>query len=221
MSLLHSALGTSFVMMRVDPARGPRLPTMTHTVRYPELRELVRAAHQGDPESRRVFAEKMACVPGQVNALNARIGFPVTREDMPDLVQDILTAAWKKAPEYRGESTLESWVYSFCAFELLAFLRRKRRTRAADLDAADDVTESTDPIEQAAIRSDIHLALAKLPEPQAQIVRWKQLCEMTFEEIAEGMKIPVPTAKSWYYRGILRLRELLGANRSAPIEGGA
>jgi RNA polymerase sigma factor (sigma-70 family) len=55
----------------------------------------------------------------------------------------------------------------------------------------------------------VHLALARLDPPADDIVRLKHFEELTFEEIGQRLLLSPNTAKTHYYRALVRLREAL------------
>jgi RNA polymerase sigma-70 factor (ECF subfamily) len=58
----------------------------------------------------------------------------------------------------------------------------------------------------------IEAALARLPEEQRQVVLLVGLEEMTYQEAAAALEIPVGTVMSRLHRGRERLREMMTAS---------
>ena len=56
----------------------------------------------------------------------------------------------------------------------------------------------------------VHLALEELEPPLARIVQLKHFEDLTFEALAERLDISPNTAKTRYYRGLVRLERRLG-----------
>ena len=67
---------------------------------------------------------------------------------------------------------------------------------------------SPDP-DEAAFRTELSAALAKLPPEQRAVVHLKLWERLTFEQISETLDIPANTAASRYRYGIDKLRDLL------------
>ena len=171
---------------------------------------LVSSALAGERGALDRLVLRLDCVPRILAAKNQRVGKPLEREELRDLAQDVLTLVWSKLPEYRGEAALESWVYPFCVLELLNASRRKEvsRQRSRDLSPEQSVRAEVPLGDEVFGR--LYEGLAHLPEAQAACIRLRWFQECSFEDIARRLAIPVSTAKTNCYRGMERLRVLLG-----------
>lgn len=165
--------------------------------------ELARAARAGSHEARRVFVERMQCVPRMLSTLNSRMGQPLGSHDLEDVVQDALIAIWKGLPSYSGLSSLEAWVFRCCHHEFLARLRRRGRSPPAGdmFDLADHPGPSR--------FDEVHVALGHLDERGRRVVVLKHFDELTFEEIGARLDVTSNTAKTWYYRALQELERWL------------
>ncbi len=160
----------------------------------------------------------MQCVPSILAAQNARLGAPLTSDDLADVVQDTLTSIWRKLGEFEGRAALETWVYRFCFLELMNSVRRRRR-RPEPMHEEESVAERDDtggasPAETAD-RELIHRVLDRLGPPASDVIRMKHFEELTFDEIGAELDVSPNTAKTQYYRGMVRLREYLDAAEAA------
>ena len=126
-----------------------------------------------------------------------------------DLVQDSLERAWSRFHLWREGSNLRTWLFSIM-HNLHANLARtaSRRPRAAPLD--DDVALPTRPTQEDQMEvAAIETALARLPDEQRQVILLVGLEEMTYQEAAEALDIPIGTVMSRLHRGRERMRELM------------
>ena len=153
-------------------------------------------------------AERLAaCVPRLRRYARALTG---ERGDADDLVQDTLERAWKRLSGWRGTGDLRAWLFSIMHN---AFVDRQRRPSldAVALDAADEAMQvavrapQTDALEL----RDLDAALACLPAEQREVLLLVALEQMTYEEVAQAMGIPVGTVMSRLSRGRERLRVAL------------
>ncbi len=155
---------------------------------------------------------------------NKRLGGSLDAGELEDLVQETLTQIWRKLPDYAGDGALESWVFRFVYFEVLARLRQLRRVPQL-LDEVDDPPEPEAAEAPGAFEYErLHLALERLDAEAARIIRLKHYDELTFEDIGARLGVPTNTAKTRYYRGLAKLRGLLEARWPEPTageEGGA
>lgn len=177
--------------------------------------ELVRSTLAGEPGCVDLLVRRLECVPRILAAKNARLGAPMTDDELCDVTQDVLATLWRKLPDYRGQAAFESWVYPFCVLVLMNAARRKQRARRFAQASAPPVPE---PEADPALVPDyepLYRGIARLPVRQSTVIRLRYFQQLSFEEIARRLALPVGTAKTNYYRGMERLRRALG-----PLLGG-
>lgn len=184
--------------------------------------DLARRALAGDGPAMGTLLERLRCVPRMLAQRNARLGRPFGREELEDVSQEVLIAVWRKLETFRGECPLEAWVHRFAQLELLYRLRRKDRRLplAADVPAEDrpepEVEDRLpDPFEQEQVQD----ALERLGPPESDILRMRHFEELAFGEIAERLGAPLNTTKTRYYRGLQKVRNLLGSAAAAAGGG--
>lgn len=165
--------------------------------------ELARAARAGSPEARRLFVERMRCVPRMLAALNARTGNALGAHDLEDVVQDALVAVWKGLPTYSGLSPLEAWVFRCCHHEFLARLRRRGRSPPSG-----DMFELADKLDPRRF-DEVYRAIERLDERDRRVVLLKHFENLTFEEIGARLAASPNTIKTWYYRALEDLERWL------------
>ncbi|MDQ6685958.1 MAG: sigma-70 family RNA polymerase sigma factor [Pseudomonadota bacterium] len=128
-----------------------------------------------------------------------------------ELAQDTFVQAWRHLPSYRGESTLTTWLHRIAHRCFLMHLRAQT-SRGAPLVCApgdDEVAEpTTNPLSK---RLDVARALAALPEPERLALLYCFQLELTHDEAASALGLPLGTLKSHVARGKARLRRFLAA----------
>lgn len=178
--------------------------------------ELARATLQGRADAIERFVLRMRCVPLSLTAQNARLGRPLNVQDIEDLAQEVVVMIWRKLDTFSGLSTLETWVYRFASLELMNAIRKKRtRQRVGDLDDDPPSTAGPDARLSSLDYEHVYRALDRLDASEADVIRLKHFQELTFEEIGANLSMPTNTAKTKYYRGLVKLHEIL---RSHEIE---
>ncbi|MFG0315838.1 MAG: RNA polymerase sigma factor [Planctomycetota bacterium JB042] len=194
----------------------PATPTRGRPCHEDDL-ALARAVRAREPVALERFVHRMGCVPRMLRRQNGRLGGPLDGDDVDDLAQDVLVVIWRKLAHFEGRSTLETWVYRICRLELMNGIRRKRRRPDLMDDAErtpdEGVAEPEDDAE-AALRG-----LERLGPPASDVIRWKHFEALTFEEIALRLGVSPNTAKTWYYRGICRLRDRLESGADVAGRG--
>ena len=190
----------------------------TNTLHSTDL-DLVRATLRGDRSAVDRFVGRMGCVPRMLAVQNGRFGRPLDVEEVADLVQDVLVVIWKKLDQFQGRAALETWVYRVCRWELQNAIRRKRRQPVLVEEADTALPVRQEPGALAAFdRADSALVgLSRLGPPAADVIRLRHFEQLTFDEIGERLQISPNTAKTQYYRGLIKLRSII----DGLAEGGA
>lgn len=190
----------------MDPAPTPE-PT------HPDDLRLTRDALAGDTAARDEFVRRMACVPRMLASMNARVGRPLGPQDLEDLAQDVLVTLWRRLETFRGMASLETWTYRFCFFELSNKLQfRRGKPQQYQVEPEDAIAEPRDDLAEFEA---LYRALERLDGGTADVIRLKVFDQWTFEELAAHMDASANTIKARYYRGLTRMRELLGPHRDA------
>ena len=146
--------------------------------------------------------------------LERRIG----RDGADELSGEVFRIAFEQRKRFRPvhESALP-WLYGLATNLMLKRWRGERReARAvARLDAASQNGSaqghdaSDDRISATVVRAQLLAALAELPEGDRDVVVLVAWEELTYEEVAVALDIPVGTVRSRLNRARTRLRELL------------
>lgn len=177
---------------------------------HPDL-ELARRARAGSTDARRVFIERMRCVPRMLAARNSHLQRPLGRDDLEDLSQETLLSIWRGLGSFAGRSTLETWAYRICAAALADHVRGLVRAPRIGAIVTPETPDRANDAETLVDQDRLYRAIDRLDEPDGGVVRLKHFELLTFEEIGERLDHPSSTVKTWYYRGIDRLRDLLRA----------
>lgn len=125
-----------------------------------------------------------------------------------DLVQDTLERAWSRFAQWRPGSDLRAWLFGIMHNLRVDQLRRPGlKTLPMDEEEFEVPTRATqsDRLEV----SDLEAALARLPEEQRAVLLLVALEEMSYDEVAATLGIPVGTVMSRLSRGRERLRLIL------------
>ena len=173
---------------------------------------LARRAAARESQAVETFVRRMNCIPRILQSRSQRFGLRLGADEIDDASQQVFALVWQKLPEYRGEASLETWVFPFCSLTLMGLAKRHRRSPGQMDEAQESLLEERDNSRGVGEQLDdvhLHAALARLPADERAVVQLKQFDELTFEEIAARLSISANTAKSRYYRGLVALRESL------------
>jgi RNA polymerase sigma-70 factor (ECF subfamily) len=128
-----------------------------------------------------------------------------------DIAQETFLTAWRKLDQFRGESRFTTWLFRVSYATFLQAARQRRSRPRLQSGAEQDEQAPRDESEFHALRLDLTTALMQLPEAErAALVHCYHL-DLSHEEAAEVLGIPVGTVKTHVARGKIKLRELLSA----------
>ena len=144
----------------------------------------------------------------------------VKREWAEEVLQDAFVNIWRYAGDYRaGLSAPMTWMASIVRNRALDYLRRQKANGASAetqwSEALDDILpgNEADPSEQTLMSQEarqLRICMEQLEASQRQAVALAYLRDQSHSEVADVMKVPLGTVKSWIRRGLEKLRGLSG-----------
>ena len=137
------------------------------------------------------------------------------RTSADDLVQDTLERAWGKLHLWRRGSDMRAWMFSIMHNTFINHIRKNQIvTVSMDDDALEVPTRATQ--EDFLRMRDLASAIGKLPYEYREVILLIGLEQLSYEEAAKVLGIPLGTVMSRLSRGRERLRALM-AGESAPV----
>jgi RNA polymerase sigma factor (sigma-70 family) len=142
------------------------------------------------------------------------------RDWAEDVVQEAYLNIWRIAGDYRiSLSPPMAWMGVIVRSRALDFLRRRASQRAdASLELDDVINEtvagdSPNPMDTTQASEQawaLHECLRKLEARQREVVSLAYLRDLSHSELAEQLKLPLGTVKTWIRRGLDQLRGCMG-----------
>ncbi len=123
------------------------------------------------------------------------------REDAEDVTSEFFMKLWRLADTYREGNGHRAWMAAIArnmAVDLLRKTKREVLTEEVTEDAS-DVSVEKEVIADMSLRQ----ALDSLKPGEREVVHLKIMGEMTFQEIADILKIPLGTV-TWRYQNAIR-----------------
>ncbi len=124
-----------------------------------------------------------------------------------DLVQDTLERAWSKLHLYRRGTDLRAWLFTVMHNVHVNKLRAARPTDPLD-DGMLELAQRA-PQGDALLVRDLDRAVARLPADQRAVLLLVTLEEMSYEEVARTLGIPIGTVMSRLSRAREKLRAMM------------
>jgi RNA polymerase sigma-70 factor, ECF subfamily len=159
---------------------------------------LVRAARDGDPGAFSRLYDRYGRV------VHALLFARVSRDEVPDLVQDVFLTAWRRLDDLRDPAAFGGWIAMIARNRATDFHRRAAEhvELPADLEAPGAASETAEAnAALAAIRS--------LPEAYRETLMLRLVEGMTGPEIAERTGLTPASVRVNLHRGMKLLRDTL------------
>jgi RNA polymerase sigma-70 factor (ECF subfamily) len=131
------------------------------------------------------------------------------QHDAEDLVQEAFRSAWNSRSRYRPDLGERAWLVTILRRRVVDGWR-KRRTRTISFDdAALEIGVAGDDPTAREFDDHVQAALAQLPDQLRETLLLVVVGELTHQEVADMLSIPLGTVLSRVSRARTRLRKLL------------
>jgi len=175
---------------------------------------LVAASKQGDQDA---FAQLVQRYQRRIFNLVFRI--LQQYDEATEITQETFLAAWQGLPSFRGDARFPTWLYRIaynCSLKQLEHRRRDRALQAAIqaeqvLQHVDDSMRADTELEAHDRQTMIQEQISNLPAKYRIVLVLRHLQEMTYEEMAEALTMPIGTIKTHLFRARNLLKERLEA----------
>jgi RNA polymerase sigma-70 factor, ECF subfamily len=171
-------------------------------------RDLIQRARRGDAEA---FGELVLRY--QTSVFNVCYRLLHERLEAEDMTQETFLRARDRLHSFDEERLFSPWIRRVAANVCLNHLESQKRTVA--LDEEHDADESQRPEKQVEVRErseQIRRALASLPARYRVVIELRHYQELSYEEIAAELNIPLSDVKSHLFRA----RKILAEKLHAP-----
>lgn len=142
------------------------------------------------------------------NFINKCIG---DSESARDLTQEVFITVYNKLYTYKQEYKFSNWIFQIARHKCVDYARKHRKFVEVDLEAAGDMVSREISPEQYLELKETQRALkcfiGKLDDSERQIMILRYLKDtMTFNDIADILRMNSSTVKTKYYRMLDRLK---------------
>lgn len=139
------------------------------------------------------------------------------RSQADDLVQDCLERAWSRIHLWTVGTNIRAWLFTILHNLHLNAARKRRNTPGLVSLEAESGEPPVRPMQEDGLEIlGTWQAFSRLPEPQRAAILLITLEEMSYQEAAAVLGIPVGTLMSRIHRGRERLRVLIREPRDDP-----
>ena len=174
----------------------------------PTDRDLILRARRGDPEAYGDLVSRH-----QTGVFNVCYRILHNRADAEDLAQETFIRALDRLHTFDLEREFSPWIRRVAANLCLNHIEAQKPSAPLDEERDEDKTQS--PGEQVEVKErseQIRSALASLPPHYRLVVELRHYQELSYDEIASELNIPLSDVKSHLFRA----RKLLAEKLHAP-----
>ncbi len=169
--------------------------------------ECVKRVQRGDTQSFEILVRRH-----QNTTFNLIYRFLGDYDEATETAQEVFLSAYKSIQQFRGDATFSTWLYRI-AFNHASSRRKSLSSKLQRQVALEDdavlVDCGADPetsAERKEIQQCVQQALNSLDGDDAQIILLRDLQDVSYEDIAQTLDVPVGTVKSRLHRARQALR---------------
>lgn len=164
---------------------------------------LVKASKQGDQDAFAILVRQH-----QRRVFNLSLRLVHDYDEASEITQEAFLAAWQGLPAFRGEARFSTWLYRIayhCGLRQL-----EKRNREGALHEAIQVEQNAsmrgqesdleDMVEKHEQQALLRVSLAQLPARYRLILILRDFQEMTYQEMASKLALPIGTIKTHLFR---------------------
>ena len=161
--------------------------------------ELIESANKGSPDA---FEALYYRYRDWVYRLAWR--FTGNKQDALDVLQETFTYLLGKFPDFELTASMTTFLYPVVKHLSIAIRSKNRRFTSNE----DVISELTAPVskETEHSRSELAAALTVLPDEQREVLLMRFVDDMSLQEIATALNIPLGTVKSRLHQALQKLR---------------
>ena len=147
-------------------------------------------------------------------------------EDATEITQETFLAAWLGLPAFRGDARFPTWLYRIaynCSLKQIELRKRDRALQVAleaekNLESANDEQRENAELDARDRQILVQEHLSHLPTKYRIVLILRHLQDMTYEEMAEILTMPIGTIKTHLFRARNLLKERLQSlNRESDM----
>jgi RNA polymerase sigma-70 factor (ECF subfamily) len=130
-----------------------------------------------------------------------------------DVAQEAFVRAWRGLPGFRGQARFTTWLYrivhNLCLNRLPKLRRELLQTEPLEEVLADPDPAPSDLFDMREQLAFLHAQLGQLPEKYRLVLTLRYLQQLSYDEIATTLDVPMGTVKTHIHRARRLLRERL------------
>lgn len=137
----------------------------------------------------------------------------ILHDDADDALQNTFISIWRNAADFRGDSSLYTWLYKIATNEALTLLNRRKKTAYIPLDDLETLFASTPEGnswfdgDEAQVK--LQNAILQLPEKQRVVFNMKYFDDLTYEDMSKVLNTSEGALKASYHHAVKKIEKYL------------
>lgn len=182
---------------------------------------LVKRVRSGDQRAFRTLVERY-----QKKVYAVALGMLKDKEEAMDVAQEAFVKVYKYLDHFKGDSSFYTWLYRITVNICIDVIRKKGGGRSEDVEFDESIAHDTSEAQigalgtrlgtnpqKSALRREladkIQEALEQIPEKHRAILLLREIEGMSYEDLAETLKIPKGTVMSRLFHARAKVQKIL------------
>jgi len=134
----------------------------------------------------------------------------VTNDEADDLVQTVFMEVWRSRGRVDANRPFEAWLFGIARKRAIDQLRRGHH-QVISIDVARELTgaDGDQFVDRLAWAAEVRSALSRLSDEQQEVIALSYFGDLTQQQIASRLGVPVGTVKARMARGMRKLANLV------------
>lgn len=137
----------------------------------------------------------------------------IHHEDTNDVLQNVFVKVWKGLDNFRGESSLFTWLYRIATNETYTYLEKMKKRRAISISDHEshigNLIKAEKGFDYNKLEWKLQLAIQSLPEKQKIVFNLRYYDEMPYDKMSEVLDTSVGALKASYHFAVKKVEEFL------------
>jgi len=130
-------------------------------------------------------------------------------DEAQDIAQDVFVKVYQHSVQFKPERRFFSWIYRIAINTALQTRRQPATTSIDDLPLPAHAPLPDELAERAEQDRELHAALTCLSPHERAVIGLRYGADLSYEEIAATLEVPLGTVKTWLFRAKQRLTTIL------------
>lgn len=189
-----------------------------------EENALIARAQKGDQDAFAILVQRY-----QRQVYNLALRMLRDADEASEATQEAFLAAWQHLRGFRQEARFATWLYRITYHHCLKVSECRRRDSVARAELSATTARMHSPegrmsaesalTAERELRETVRDEIALLPPKYRAVLVLRHLQDLSYEEIADVMRVPIGTVKTQLFRARALLKERLGGLDRARTEG--